>query len=347
MGHQYGGTAIYPVDYSIPDDGDDVHASSVNVAFEALGDRTEWLREQRSRQTTQTFTTTQTVTVPEGAFAAVYEMCGAGGGGGSGATGFGADKRAAGGGGGGGALRQTGILAATPGDSWEITRGSPGTGGALPSTTSGSPGNAGSPGGSSKIRNLTSSTDLAIALGGNGGHGGICCDYDEVAYALGGGPVQNSQVAASVVPAAIVTSWPTIDPHRSTVPHEGAYGATSNAFRVNTAGNRSAFGSQAGGINGANSVADDGAFFAGGGGGGGGAGPYGSGASGGDGGAASQSGAGTAGTSAIAASPNTGAGGGGGGGGGGGNGTGGRGGGGSSGGTGGVTITWLIRGDDS
>lgn len=43
MGHQYTGTDSYPTDFTIPDDLDDDKASSFNVAFEALGDRTTHL----------------------------------------------------------------------------------------------------------------------------------------------------------------------------------------------------------------------------------------------------------------------------------------------------------------
>ncbi len=44
MGSQYAGTAVFPTDFTIPDDGDAYDAASVNVAFEALGDRTAYLR---------------------------------------------------------------------------------------------------------------------------------------------------------------------------------------------------------------------------------------------------------------------------------------------------------------
>ena len=48
MGSQYAGNpASFPVDFTIPDDGDPRNAASVNVAFEALGDRTAWLSTHR------------------------------------------------------------------------------------------------------------------------------------------------------------------------------------------------------------------------------------------------------------------------------------------------------------
>jgi hypothetical protein len=43
-----GSSATYPTTYLIPSDGDDIDAASVNVAFEALGDRTEWLRARQN-----------------------------------------------------------------------------------------------------------------------------------------------------------------------------------------------------------------------------------------------------------------------------------------------------------
>jgi len=43
-----GSSATYPSTYLIPSDGDDRNAASVNVALEALGDRTEWLRARQN-----------------------------------------------------------------------------------------------------------------------------------------------------------------------------------------------------------------------------------------------------------------------------------------------------------
>ncbi len=43
MSSQYAGTAVFPTDFTIPDDGEDRSAASVNVALEALGDRTVFL----------------------------------------------------------------------------------------------------------------------------------------------------------------------------------------------------------------------------------------------------------------------------------------------------------------
>jgi hypothetical protein len=44
-----GNGAAYPASTLIPDDGDTQPAASVNVAFEALLDRTEWLREAKGK----------------------------------------------------------------------------------------------------------------------------------------------------------------------------------------------------------------------------------------------------------------------------------------------------------
>ncbi len=43
MSSQYAGDDLFPTDYAIPDDSDPRDAASVNVAFEALGDRTIYL----------------------------------------------------------------------------------------------------------------------------------------------------------------------------------------------------------------------------------------------------------------------------------------------------------------
>ena len=43
-----GSSATYPATYLIPSDGDDRDAASVNVALEALGDRTEFLRARQN-----------------------------------------------------------------------------------------------------------------------------------------------------------------------------------------------------------------------------------------------------------------------------------------------------------
>jgi hypothetical protein len=43
MGHQYAGAPTYPVSFQIPDDGDAKTAASINVALQALGDRTTQL----------------------------------------------------------------------------------------------------------------------------------------------------------------------------------------------------------------------------------------------------------------------------------------------------------------
>lgn len=43
MSSQYAGDDLFPTDYAIPDDSDPRDAASVNVAFEALGDRTKYL----------------------------------------------------------------------------------------------------------------------------------------------------------------------------------------------------------------------------------------------------------------------------------------------------------------
>lgn len=48
MSSQYAGDEEFPIDYSIPSDGDEHKAAAYNVAFTALGDRTAWLKSHRT-----------------------------------------------------------------------------------------------------------------------------------------------------------------------------------------------------------------------------------------------------------------------------------------------------------
>jgi hypothetical protein len=344
VGELIAGDPLWADELTIPDDSDPPTAAAVNPALEALTDRTSWLREQRGRQSIDTFTSTLAVaevTVPEGAYAAICEGWGGGGGGGAGAA-YGAtdnaDRRASGGGGGGGALRRLVVIACTPGHEWEVTVGAGGTGG----LSSGDNGTSGSP---SKIHNATTATDLVTWHGGDFGRGGqITTGPLDIAYGLGGGPVQIAQTAASNIPSEITNLWPEIDLHRQVTPSAGSHGVTSNATHGGIA-NRSPEGF-AGGLQGADNVTQVGSYYGGGGGGGGGGGPGGAGANGVAGAAPNNAGVGANGTSAGFAAANSGAGGGGGGAAGGGSTLGSVGGSGGTGGSGLVRIMWLIRGDD-
>lgn len=60
MGSQYAGSAAsFPADFTIPDDGDDIDAASVNVALEALGDRTANLKARNPYYLLKTHVATQ------------------------------------------------------------------------------------------------------------------------------------------------------------------------------------------------------------------------------------------------------------------------------------------------
>lgn len=49
MGSQYAGAPVYPSDFTIPDDGDPQNASTMNVALEAIGDRTAYMKVRTDR----------------------------------------------------------------------------------------------------------------------------------------------------------------------------------------------------------------------------------------------------------------------------------------------------------
>ena len=59
-----GNSASYPSDAALPDDGDARNASSVNVPFEAILDRTAWLRAAIPVFKIQEFTADGTWTAP-------------------------------------------------------------------------------------------------------------------------------------------------------------------------------------------------------------------------------------------------------------------------------------------
>ena len=177
MGHSESGNGDnYPETALLPDDGDDIEAGSVNVPFEALLDRTEWLREEflaRSFAST-TFSTAGITewTAPERVTCIILEGCGGGGGGGGGANGSTtANAYATGGGGGGGAQRQVVVVLVTPGTVYEIVVGAGGQGG--PAAVSNNPGSDGGDGGDTIFREKASGTVLARFKGATGGRGGF------------------------------------------------------------------------------------------------------------------------------------------------------------------------------
>lgn len=277
--------------FTIPADGDTLDAASVNVALEALADRTQALA-LAVRNRVDEFTANGTWTAPDNCFAVELEGCG-GGGGGGGATPAGTvnTESATGGAGGGGAQLGRRIVAVTPGTSYTVTIGAGGTGGAA-STAGGAGGD-------------TTFGALATFAGAGGGTSSSSSSSNTARATLGGLPVAN--VSANYNGRI---AFPT-NASDLVIPAAGAGGSGVNAiggFTTGYAGNESTEG-YAGGA-GAASGATGATYLGGGGGGGGGGGPYGVGGAGGAGG----DGPDLPGTNGTAAAANTGGGGGGGGG---------------------------------
>jgi len=356
LSSQYAGNpASFPIDFTIPDDGDAQDAASVDIAFEALGDRTAWLKAHLTNAgDRQIVTASGTITAPDGVVAAIITAYGGGGGGGPGAAGpdFDSDLLATGGGGGGGSVARTVVVPIVAGEAYAVAIGAGGT--------------SWNDGGDTTLTRVSTSTVLATFRGAEKGmqgaqnlaqlvghvtvsgsaqaihfdslvSGGGITAIDLYSFGIGGGPVKpggarlNSDARGSFER----------NQHSSRAPSTGGRGLGANhpiGFSVDGQGEASPQGFIGGsaGTTGATNI-----FFGGGSGGGGGAGPGGNGTVGGNGGIANSASNGAAGTNGSNAAANSGAGGGGGGGGGGGNPNGGAGGMGGTGGSGGMTITWL------
>lgn len=188
MGSPFGGDPLYPLTFLIPDHGNDLEASSVNGAFEALGHRTEYLRQKGgANRTLQYVEFTEPGTVawkcPANVKWVWLFLLGGGGGGGKGAgigEIAGANRWYSGGGGGGGAMGVWMPKSVVPGDDYWITVGNGGAGG-----TDASGGGAGEP--SSFIDALTNN-DVTIAHGGSGGRSGlVVTSAGDTGFAVGGG----------------------------------------------------------------------------------------------------------------------------------------------------------------
>lgn len=287
--------------FTIPGDGDDLDAASVNVALEALADRTQHLA-LASKNRLDEFTADGTWTCPDNVFSVEVEGCGGGGGGGTGKAGGAAtDTWPTGGAGGGGAPLVTRVVAVTPGTTYDVTIGDGGA-----ADTDG--------------ESSTFDTLATFAGGGKGGSRTSTASISDSRYLIS----QPGTVAGVTFPADLY--GPTVEGSTAanaatnvnaimvSLP-QGAGGAAitsqNGANSPSRAGNSSVTGF-AGGTAGAHGT-DASTRRGGGGGGGGGAGPYGAGADGGAGGNGNGAGAGTVGTAGNTAAANTGAGGGGGG----------------------------------
>ena len=134
MGHQYAGNpAAFPTDFTVPDDGDPSNATSVNVAFGALGDRTAYLFANLSPKVDVLNAAAGTWTCPANVTTVEILAYGAGGGGGGGCGGDTTTptvRSSMGGGGGGGSRAVVTRLAVTPGVVYNYVVGAGGSGGA-------------------------------------------------------------------------------------------------------------------------------------------------------------------------------------------------------------------------
>jgi len=295
--------------FTIPADGDNLDAASVNVALEALADRTQILALAVKNRIDE-FTASGTWTCPDNVFSVVVEGCGGGGGGaGGGGSNTTTDRDVAGGGGGSGAPRRSRVVAVTPGTTYTVTIGAGGAGGAA-----GASGNNMSTAGSD---GASTTFDTLATFAGGSGAGRVGYLYATVrasGNACFGVPGQGKATSAPKSDGIIMVGRP-----GGGGPGSGGYGGcavsnTTGGEGLGFPGVDSAEG-YAGGASGLEG-GDSGSYRSGGPGGGGGGGAYGVGGDGGNGGAGNYAGAGTAGGAGTAAAANTGAGGGGGGGGG-------------------------------
>lgn len=321
--------------FSIPTDGDPMSAASINVAFEALADRTQYLA-LIARLQVKEFTASGSWVAPDDCQqVGLIVGCGGGGGGGKGTAGAAlADRWSGGGGGGGGAPLGVAVVALSAGQTYDVTIGAGGTG----DTTGGTGGTAGGTSGVSQGGNV-----MCTFIGGGGGSAGANSASSSVStycYAPGGTP-------ASAAPAVGVQST-TIPPLVLRCASMGGWGLSNQSalaipvFDVLSGGTQAESSVFSGTASGALGVpgTDSGSHRGGGQGGNGAGGAFGPAPAGSNGGDGNSGGAGTAGAAGAAGGANTGAGGSGGGAGGAGT-SGGAGGNGGNGGSGRIRIYYF------
>ena len=294
----YSPTPVELGDITIPADGEDVDAASVNVALEAIADGVAHLASLGMKS--KTFTSDGTWNSPANCgLIGFVEMFGGGGGGaGGGRAGTTNTDSGCGGGGGAGAQRVLLPVVLAASTAYAVDVGAGGTGGAV--ETSGFDGATSSFG------------TIAYARGGGGGvsTADVPAGSGAARANRGGAPCELTSAYHQRVPVTSSSDF--------VQTMFGAGGAGFNATVAGTtaslSGNRplTAAAAVAGGTGG-NHGSTTGGYLGGGGGGGGGAGPEGNGANGGAGGNGNNAGVGGTGTAGSAASANTGAGGGGGG----------------------------------
>ncbi|MBN9160865.1 MAG: hypothetical protein J0I07_07875 [Myxococcales bacterium] len=204
MGRQYAGdpNATWPEDYYLPDDGDSLDAASVNVAFEALGDRTSRLKAKSPRLKSVGFNgeggLSKSWVVPARCTLALLLGCGGGGGGGGGGAGAagGGSTQGGGGGGGGGALVTRHLVYLTPGDTIAILIGAGGIGGTAGTFGGATAGGNGGDGGNTTFTSATNVLSNFTFYGAGGGIGGA--NLGEEGDAPGGQPVKPTSALARV-----------------------------------------------------------------------------------------------------------------------------------------------------
>ncbi len=264
MASQYAGADLFPTDFLIPDDGDDEDATSVNVALEALGDRTIALQSHSPRLQVIEFLTSGTYAPAADSRIVAAWVVGCGGGG-----------------------AELGVMpvSITPGQTYNVDIGAGGV-------STGVAESDGGDGGDTIFRH--GSTHLATfpgAAGGDGPAGGhVLTDVNS--YSFGGLPVAGvpelvfgdaTQCPRFDTTDTQWTSGGTLGFKLSLQPGQGGYGADGSTHPLASAGARNRTGGFAGGAAGVRGT-DSSTHRGGGGGGGGGAGPFGVGGDGGNGG---------------------------------------------------------------
>jgi hypothetical protein len=346
MQYYEGDPNSFPETFLIPDDSDPPQAAVVNVANEALGDRTAYLKARLTeleaklpRTKSQTFLADGTWTAPAGCTRAILIGCGGGGGGGGCRSSGTADlSLVPGAGGGGGAVEGVAIVEVVGGVTYSIAVGAGGASGANGNGTN----NGGDGGYTQFIAPGAPPVVIAEFCGATGGLGSTSSYSSSTLLVIvpGGPALASSKAAERAEPFtwAAGTNVPFLA--IATEGHGGNGGGPQgggNLYLRRGAGSRRGYEGGVGGTHG-----NDAGNKAGGSpGGGGGAGPYGNGANGGNGGNANQSGAGANGANGQAAAANSGAGGGGGGSGGHGTTGSASGGTGGAGGSGRLTVIWI------
>lgn len=317
MGHQIAGTATsYPVDFTVPDDGDAENATSVNVAFGALADRTANAKAMIAHRYDTMPSASGTWTCPLEVTHVWLRGWGAGGGGGCGGDGStGANTCSVGGAGGGAAIECWVRVAVTPGLVYTYIKGTSAAGSASSAAFG-----RGASGGDTTFSSPTP-TVLATFRGAQGGGNGApgVASLTASGQSIGGGPCKITHTDPGQTPGVATQVIANYSPGFRCMTSAGGDGFTKNLCGTGTnegqpgGASPQGFDGGAAGLAGASNAATR---IGGGAGGGGGAGPGGTGGAGGTGGSGETTTAGAA-TAGSAAAVGTGAGGGGGGGGGG------------------------------